>query len=64
VRESAIENPKGSDTNHSLAERRESLAPWVGADMRLVSADRWLDGEASFKLGREERNGLLNPAII
>ncbi len=34
-----------------LAERRASLAPWVGADTRLVSADRWLDGEASFKLG-------------
>lgn len=34
-----------------LAERRESLAPWVGADMRLVPADRWLDGETSFKLG-------------
>ena len=34
-----------------LAERRESLAPWVGADMRLVPADRWLEGETSFKLG-------------
>lgn len=33
-----------------LAERRESLAPWVGADMRLVAADRWLDGEATFRL--------------
>ena len=35
-----------------LAERRQSLAPWVGADMRLVPADRWLEGEESFKLGR------------
>ncbi len=34
-----------------LAERRQSLAPWVGADMRLVPADRWLEGEESFKLG-------------
>jgi len=34
-----------------FAERRQSLAPWVGADMRLVPADRWLDGETSFKLG-------------
>lgn len=34
-----------------LAERRQSLAPWVGADMRLVPADRWLDAEASFRLG-------------
>jgi len=34
-----------------LAERRQSLAPWVGADMRLVPADRWLDAEDTFKLG-------------
>ena len=34
-----------------LAERRQSLAPWVGADMRLVPADRWLEREESFKLG-------------
>ncbi len=34
-----------------LAERRQSLAPWVAPDMRLVPADRWLDGEVSFKLG-------------
>jgi glyoxylase-like metal-dependent hydrolase (beta-lactamase superfamily II) len=33
-----------------LAERRQSLAPWVGADMRLVAADRWLDRETSFQL--------------
>ena len=34
-----------------LAERTQSLAPWVGADMRLVPADRWLDAETSFQLG-------------
>jgi glyoxylase-like metal-dependent hydrolase (beta-lactamase superfamily II) len=34
-----------------LAERQQSLAPWVGADMRLVSADRWLEGEEGFTLG-------------
>jgi glyoxylase-like metal-dependent hydrolase (beta-lactamase superfamily II) len=34
-----------------LAERRVTLAPWVDAKMRLTPADRWLDGEASFKLG-------------
>ena len=34
-----------------LEERQRSLAPWVGADMRLVPADRWLEGEISFKLG-------------
>lgn len=34
-----------------LAERRKSLAPWVGVDTRLVSADQWLEGEISFRLG-------------
>jgi glyoxylase-like metal-dependent hydrolase (beta-lactamase superfamily II) len=34
-----------------LAERRQSLAPWVGADTRLVPADRWLEREESFRLG-------------
>jgi glyoxylase-like metal-dependent hydrolase (beta-lactamase superfamily II) len=34
-----------------LAERRKSLAPWVDADTRLVPADRWLDGEQTFKSG-------------
>jgi glyoxylase-like metal-dependent hydrolase (beta-lactamase superfamily II) len=34
-----------------LAERRQSLAPWVGADMQLVPASRWLEGEESFELG-------------
>ena len=34
-----------------LTERRQSLAPWVNADMRLVPADRWLSAEESFKLG-------------
>lgn len=34
-----------------LAERRKSLAPWVDASMKLVPADRWIDGEVSFRLG-------------
>lgn len=34
-----------------LTERRKTLAPWVGADARLVPADRWLEGEESFRLG-------------
>jgi glyoxylase-like metal-dependent hydrolase (beta-lactamase superfamily II) len=34
-----------------LAERRETLAPYVGVDMRLVAADRWLEGEEIFRLG-------------
>ena len=34
-----------------LEERRRTLSPWVDARTRLVPADRWLEGEASFKLG-------------
>ncbi|HUN67188.1 MAG TPA: MBL fold metallo-hydrolase [Burkholderiales bacterium] len=34
-----------------LQERQRSLAPWVDEKMRLVPADRWLEGEESFKLG-------------
>jgi len=34
-----------------LEERQRSLAPWVDEKMRLVPADRWLEGEESFKLG-------------
>jgi glyoxylase-like metal-dependent hydrolase (beta-lactamase superfamily II) len=34
-----------------LAERKKSLAPWVGADTRLVSADRWLESEQTFASG-------------
>jgi len=34
-----------------LAERRKSLAPWVGADTRLIAADRWLEREETFTSG-------------
>ncbi len=34
-----------------LAERRESLAPWVTDEARLVVPDRYVDGETSFRLG-------------
>jgi len=34
-----------------LVERRQALAPWVGADTRLVGADRWLEGEQRFGSG-------------
>ena len=34
-----------------LEERQRSLAPWVDGKTRLVPADRWLEGEVSFKLG-------------
>jgi glyoxylase-like metal-dependent hydrolase (beta-lactamase superfamily II) len=32
-------------------QRRRDLAPWVDARTRLVPADRWLPGDASFALG-------------
>lgn len=34
-----------------LAERRESLAPWVTAQARVVAPDRYIDGDASLRLG-------------
>lgn len=34
-----------------LAERRESLAPWVDGRTRIVTPDRYLDGDTSFRLG-------------
>lgn len=34
-----------------LEERSKSLAPWVDEKMPLVGADRWLEGEETFKLG-------------
>jgi glyoxylase-like metal-dependent hydrolase (beta-lactamase superfamily II) len=34
-----------------LEQRRRDLAPWVDARTRLLPADRWLPGDASFALG-------------
>lgn len=34
-----------------LAERRQSLAPWVTGSMQIVPPDRYVDGDASFRLG-------------
>jgi len=34
-----------------LAERRQSLAPWVTESARIVPPDRYLQGDASFELG-------------
>lgn len=34
-----------------LAERRQSLAPWVTASARIVPPDRYIEGETSFELG-------------
>jgi glyoxylase-like metal-dependent hydrolase (beta-lactamase superfamily II) len=34
-----------------LAQRRDLLGPWVGADFKVVPADVWLSGDTDFKLG-------------
>lgn len=34
-----------------LAQRRETLFPWVDETTRLVPADKWLDGEMRFEMG-------------
>ena len=34
-----------------LAERRESLAPWVNETSRVIAPDRYLEGDVDFKLG-------------
>lgn len=34
-----------------LAERRDSLFPWVNARTRIVAPDRTIEGESSFRLG-------------
>ena len=35
-----------------LAERRQSLAPWVDHDTRIVPPDLWLDGDIAFAMGK------------
>lgn len=34
-----------------LAERRQSLAPWVDEAARIVAPDQYIDGETSFRVG-------------
>lgn len=34
-----------------LAQRREILFPWVDENTRLLPADKWLEGDTSFKMG-------------
>jgi glyoxylase-like metal-dependent hydrolase (beta-lactamase superfamily II) len=34
-----------------LAQRRETLFPWVDETTRLLPADKWLDGEMRFEMG-------------
>jgi len=41
----------GGEGARRLAQRATELFPWVGPDMKLIRADRWLDGDASFTLG-------------
>jgi glyoxylase-like metal-dependent hydrolase (beta-lactamase superfamily II) len=39
------------EAGRRLEQRRRELAPWFDAGTRLVPADRWLAGDASFELG-------------
>lgn len=41
----------GGEGARRLAQRAQDLFPWVEPDMKLVRADRWLDGDTSFTLG-------------
>ncbi len=34
-----------------LAQRRETLFPWVDENTRLLPADKWLDGDTDFEMG-------------
>ena len=47
----AREYLEGSEGTLRLAQRRQDLAPWVDEKTRLVGADKWLDGNTTFKLG-------------
>lgn len=47
----ALEYLDGGEGARRLAQRATDLFPWVDESMPLVRADRWLDGDTSFKLG-------------
>jgi glyoxylase-like metal-dependent hydrolase (beta-lactamase superfamily II) len=53
--ESARATLASDETGHRLAQRAAELAPWIGRDMQLVGADRWLalprGGEERFQMG-------------
>lgn len=34
-----------------LAQRRETLFPWVDENTKLLQADKWLDGDTNFEMG-------------
>ena len=47
----AREYLEGPDGKARLQQRRQDLYPWVDDKTQLVSADKWLDGDVSFKMG-------------
>ena len=47
----ALEYLNSDTARLRLQASREQLAPWVEADTHLVSADRWLDGDADLAVG-------------
>lgn len=48
---SAREYLEGADGAARLQQRRQDLHPWVDEKTQLVAADKWLDGNVSFKMG-------------
>ncbi|MEQ1518252.1 MAG: MBL fold metallo-hydrolase [Usitatibacteraceae bacterium] len=47
----AREYLNGAEGAARLEQRRNDLTPWVDEKTRLIQADKWLDGNASFSLG-------------
>ncbi len=47
----AREYLEGADGKARLQQRRQDLHPWVDEKTQLVAADKWLDGNVSFKMG-------------
>jgi len=48
----AVRDYLGTDAPaERLAERRQSLAPWVTDEARIVAPDRYIDGETVFRMG-------------
>lgn len=52
----AREYLEGSEGAARLAQRREDLAPWVDEKTQLIAADKWLNGNAAFKMGATQFN--------
>lgn len=51
----AHKNGQGAVTSEAaaerLAQRRETLFPWVDENTKLLPADKWLDGDVDFEMG-------------